>query len=418
MTAGNPPSEWERVRIKDCCFRPEYGYTASASQEPVGPKFLRITDIQDGRVEWSKVPYVGRPESGGRSYSLEAGDIVIARIGATTGKAFLIEECPEAVFASYLMRLRTKPGLLPKFLNYYFQTSEYWGHIDSQKGGRLKGGVNIPILESLEIPLPPPLEQQAIAWALDAVQKAKEARQHELALERERKAALMEYVFTHGTRGEPTKQSEIGEIPASWRVKPLCSIASIRYGLGQPPELDAQGVPMIRATDIKRGRVLSAGVLRVKREAIPEAKKPYLQKGDIIVVRSGAYTGDVAMYDGRWETAVAGYDLVVSFLSAEVKSDFLSQYLLSEGAQRYFKSQRDRAAQSHLNAQQLGEALIPLPLGEEQEEIARLLRIIDSKIDALEREGAALDELFRAMLEELMTGRLSAAPLIEEHQPQ
>src|SRR5690348_18497165 len=89
MTTEHSPSLWKRAALRDCCFRPEYGYTASASQEPVGPKFLRITDIQNGQVEWNKVPYVEKPEDAARSYLLETGDIVIARIGATTGKAFL-----------------------------------------------------------------------------------------------------------------------------------------------------------------------------------------------------------------------------------------------------------------------------------------------------------------------------------------
>jgi len=67
----------------------------------------------------------------------------------------------------------------------------------------LKGGVNIPILENIEIPRPAPIVQAAVIRILDAIQTSKEARQRELALERERKAALMEYLFTHGTRGEP-----------------------------------------------------------------------------------------------------------------------------------------------------------------------------------------------------------------------
>ena len=53
-------------------------------------------------------------------------------------------------------------------------------------------------------------EQRVIAHVLQTVQKTKEARQRELALEREHKAALMEHLLTHGTRGEATKQSEIG----------------------------------------------------------------------------------------------------------------------------------------------------------------------------------------------------------------
>jgi len=54
---------------------------------------------------------------------------------------------------------------------------------------------------------------------------------------------------------------------------------------------------------------------------------------------------------------------------------------------------------------------LPLPPLEEQYGIAMTLRACDTKITALERETILLDELFQSMLEELMTGRLSAIPL-------
>ena len=68
------------------------------------------------------------------------------------------------------------------------------------------------------VPLPPLPEQRAIAYVLRAVQAAREARQREVNLERERKATLMAHLFTHGTRGEPTKLTPMGEIPKSWGV--------------------------------------------------------------------------------------------------------------------------------------------------------------------------------------------------------
>ena len=72
------------------------------------------------------------------------------------------------------------------------------------------------------IPLAPSLpEQRAIAHILHTIQEAKAARQRELALERERKAALMDYLFSYGTKSEPRKQTEIGEIPESWEVVSL-----------------------------------------------------------------------------------------------------------------------------------------------------------------------------------------------------
>ena len=151
---GEIPESWEVVRLGDYCYKPDYGYTESANDSPVGPKFLRITDIQNDVVNWEKVPYCVCNEKTKEKYLLKTGDIVIARIGATTGKAYIIDDCPEAVFASYLIRVRTKDDLLPVFLAQYFRSNNYWRQIDQSKGGRLKGGVNIPILSHLILPLP------------------------------------------------------------------------------------------------------------------------------------------------------------------------------------------------------------------------------------------------------------------------
>ena len=165
---GEIPENWEVVRLGDYCCKPDYGYTESANDSPVGPKFLRITDIQNDAVNWENVPYCICSEEIKEKYLLKNGDIVIARIGATTGKAYIIDDCPEAIFASYLIRVRTKDNLLPIFLAQYFRTNNYWRQIDQSKGGRLKGGVNIPILSHLVLPLPHLSEQQRIAEILQA----------------------------------------------------------------------------------------------------------------------------------------------------------------------------------------------------------------------------------------------------------
>ena len=69
-----------------------------------------------------------------------------------------------------------------------------------------------------EFPLPPLPEQRAIAHILQTIQEAKSTRQREIELERECKATLLDHLFSHGTKGEPRKETEIGEIPESWEV--------------------------------------------------------------------------------------------------------------------------------------------------------------------------------------------------------
>ena len=166
---GLLPEHWEVVRLGEVSEHPQYGYTASATERIVGPKFLRITDVQDSHVDWSLVPYCEINDTEVARYCLRQGDILFARIGATTGKTYYFNGTQQAVFGSYLIRVTTKTPLLPEYLSHFTATEIYWNQINASKGGRLKQGINIPILQSLLLPLPPLAEQQEIARILTAV---------------------------------------------------------------------------------------------------------------------------------------------------------------------------------------------------------------------------------------------------------
>lgn len=200
MEIGEMPERWEVVRLGDYSHKPDYGYTASAVDIPVGPRFLRITDIQGDGVNWATVPYCECDNETRQRYLLEPGDLVIARIGATTGKVYLIYDCPEAVFASYLIRVRTMPELLPDFLSHYCQTGNYWQYIGANKGGKLKGGVNIPILQNLILPLPTVDEQREISATLRACDAKIAALEREAVALDELFRAMLEELMTGRVR--------------------------------------------------------------------------------------------------------------------------------------------------------------------------------------------------------------------------
>lgn len=157
---GLVPESWEVVELGDVCEKPQYGFTDSASLSG-NAKFLRITDITEYGVQWNDVPFCNCNDVS--KYELKDGDIVFARIGATTGKSYLINNPPKSVYASYLIRVRCKKEISPDFLIYYFASEQYWKQIDSTKGNNLKGGVNGSILSKLFIPKPCIAEQNHIA---------------------------------------------------------------------------------------------------------------------------------------------------------------------------------------------------------------------------------------------------------------
>ncbi|MGO8950676.1 MAG: restriction endonuclease subunit S, partial [Ktedonobacterales bacterium] len=159
---------WKELPVSEICEPPQYGYTESATLDRIGPKFLRITDIQNGRVDWESVPYCSCPEPA--KYLLLPNDLLFARTGATTGKSFLIETTPgPAVFASYLIRLRVRERVIPEYLYGYFQTPSYWLQIGSGAAGTGQANVNGKKLASIHVPVPPISEQQHIVKYLDAV---------------------------------------------------------------------------------------------------------------------------------------------------------------------------------------------------------------------------------------------------------
>lgn len=213
---GSMPVSWRLVPLGECIAPPDYGFTASASNQPVGPRLLRITDIEDGSVDWAKVPYCSCDSESLKAKRLHRNDIVVARIGATTGKAFLIRDCPEAVFASYLIRLRAyEERVSPQFLYYYMQTEAYWRHIEQNKGGRLKGGVNVPILKALPIPLPEREDQVGIVEVLQAIDR-------KIDLHR-RKRAVLDELFKTLLHKLMTGAIRVADLDRSARASNLAS---------------------------------------------------------------------------------------------------------------------------------------------------------------------------------------------------
>ena len=130
------PNGWKIETLGKLSSAIQYGYTARAQTECAGPKMLRITDIQNDAVKWDEVPFCRISKEEIKKYLLASNDIVFARTGATVGKSYLIPEpVPDSVFASYLIRVRLTDEVLPKYVSYFFKSSNYWRQITESQAG-------------------------------------------------------------------------------------------------------------------------------------------------------------------------------------------------------------------------------------------------------------------------------------------
>ena len=160
------PSSWVWTTVGEISQSILYGVSESAKSRGTY-RLLRITDIQDNTVNWNTVPFTDYEDEKAEAYLLKDGDILFARTGATVGKSYLVNNLQEkAIYASYLIRVKTNHYVLPEFVKYFFESGFYWEQVLGNSVGIGQPNVNGTILSNLELPIPPIMEQKRIVKEL------------------------------------------------------------------------------------------------------------------------------------------------------------------------------------------------------------------------------------------------------------
>ena len=402
---GTIADNWKLAPLMDLAEKPQYGLTAKAASEG-DAKFLRITDITERGVNWDAVPFCSAEEKKIAKCRLKAGDIVFARIGATTGKSHLITDPPEAVFASYLIRVRASDQLEPGFLIQFFRSSGYWQQVDANKHTNLKKGVNGSVLSELLVPLPPLPEQKKIAHVLSTVQRAIETQERIIQTTTELKKALMHKLFTEGLRNEPQKQTEIGPVPESWNVVPLSDLCKFQSG-GTPskknPEFWQGTIPWVSPKDMKRPR-LNEVTDHISEEALESGSKLAPAGSVFVVVRGMILAKTVPVALAEVPMAI-NQDMRAIVPGPKLRSDFLLYALETLRGTLFKKVGRSGHGTCTLMSHEIAAFKIPLPELETQEKVAAAIKNLERTKELHEEKRTQLQGLFRTLLHELMTAK-------------
>jgi restriction endonuclease S subunit len=161
--------DWEMMEIGEIC-KPEYGFTEKAMDQG-DVRFIRITDISEtGFLKKEDLKYIMLTQEA-RNSLLSKGDILVARTGATFGKTMLFEEEYDAVFASYLIRLRfPKDKINPRYYWAFAQSDNYWKQANALMTGGGQPQFNGNAIVQVKIPVPPLETQEAIVAEIQAEQ--------------------------------------------------------------------------------------------------------------------------------------------------------------------------------------------------------------------------------------------------------
>jgi restriction endonuclease S subunit len=162
---GDVPQHWGVKRLKFLLSESlQYGANEAAQlQDPDLPRFVRITDIDErGRLRPETLRSL--PEDVAQPYMLRDGDLLLARSGATVGKAFLYDVTwGRCAYAGYLIRARLDQRRgLAKFVHLFTQSRAYWEWIGGSFIQATIQNVSAEKYGSLWLAVPPLDEQQRI----------------------------------------------------------------------------------------------------------------------------------------------------------------------------------------------------------------------------------------------------------------
>ena len=420
---GEIPAHWKVRRLKSVAVVQLSNVDKKSTEGQAGVRLCNYTDVYYREHVGPDVEFMPATatEEQVRRFSLRAGDVLITKDSEDwtdiAVPAVVTQDLPGVLCGYHLALIRPDSGCDGAFLSRALSAIGPRDQYQLSANGITRYGLTGDSIRASVLAIPPLAEQRGIAAFLDRETEkidtliAKKERLIELL--QQKRTALISRAVTKGLDPNvPMKDSGVGwlgEIPAYWEVRRLKSISEIRYGLGQPPKESPDGLPLIRATNVNSGHITDAGMVYVDPLEVPSGRRAFLSAHEIIVVRSGAYTADSSIVPRKYEGAVAGYDMVVTARSAN--PEFLATALLCpyvRDAQLVVAS--TRSAQPHLNAEELGEALILLPPLSEQQSIAGFLRSETPKLDAFTakiREAIErLRELRAALISAAVTGRI------------
>ena len=402
---------WDTACLDELSDFIQYGYTASAS--PRGQvRMVRITDIQGGDVDWEDVPFCNIEHSDESKYLLQAGDILIARTGATVGKSYIVPRgVPKSVFASYLIRLRPSTHVDAMYIKYFMDSGLYWKQVRANQVGIGQPNVNGSKLSRFTAPLPPLAEQKRIVARIEELLSEID---NGIANLKRGKALMVTYrqsVVQSAISGklggrnldcEKWREMRLGDVTAELRTGPFGS------SLHKHDYVDS-GIPVINPAHIFNGRIVPSSSVTVSLATRDRLAAYVLKENDIIMGRRGEMgrCAIVTKHETGW---LCGTGSLILRLRENADPRFVQRVISSPLVRDFLREASVGSTMDNLNQKAFKSLPLNLPPLDQQKQIVDTIELsfdaIDTLAVTLEHELSRVAQLRNSILHQAFTGQL------------
>lgn len=362
--------------------------------------YLRITDINDdGTLNKSGLMSVIGDDA--EKYILQPNDIVFARTGNSTGRAYYYDGSDrELVYAGFLIKFSLDSSKVnPRILKYYTHSKPYYDWVKSFDTGGTRGNINAKTYGSMPIVLPSRPTQDRIVSILKSLDdKIEVNRRINENLEQQAQALFKSWFvdFEPFKNGEFV-ESELGMIPKGWRVGNIYDYIDVIYGAPYKSSLfndKREGLPLIRIRDLKTNAPQF-----FTPEILPNTE--YIEAGDIVAGMDAEFTPHIWL----GEKGVLNQRCCKFSGKKESISNFYILFLVKPELE-YVQSYKTGTTVSHLGKSDIDRFRFVTPSLEVIEEFSDKVDDMLKEVINRANESRRLASLRDTLLPKLMSGEL------------
>lgn len=402
--------EFKTVTLADVSMnnKGEYGIGASAVDYSDDLyTYLRITDINDdGTLNNDDLKSVD--DNDAKNYLLKENDIVFARTGNSTGKAYYYNKMDgELVYAGFLIKFSLDPEKInPKFIKYYVLSEEYKGWVNSMCTGSTRPNINAIMYGNMEFLLPPREQQDFLVNILEEIDKKIEVNKKI----NKNLNAILDLIIGEIINNSPSnglKTFKIDDLPlVITDYVANGSFASLKENVSI---LDTEDYAyFIRNTDLK-SRIFEK---YVDKHSYDFLKKSSLYGNEIIISNVGD-VGSVYLCPFLDKPMTLGNNMIM--VKSKDKESYLNFYLYllfkSEYGQYLLSTITTGSVQLKFNKTMFRSLEIVIPTEEKLTKFNKIVNPIFEQIKINQEEINKLQKLRDTLLPKLMSGEIDVSKI-------
>lgn len=305
---------------------------------------------------------------------------------------------------------------------FWWLTSQYKS-LRGLAGGDLRDGLNLDMIGSIPVPIPPPDVQCAIAAFLDRETKRIDAliekKQRQREVLQEKRAALVSHAVTKGLNPKAKMKNSgiewLGEIPAHWDVARLRYLGSCQNGISIGGECFGSGFPFVSYGDVYKNKVLPASVEGLVQSSKDDRTRYSVVAGDILFTRTSETVEEIGLSSVCLSTIAdatfAGFLIRFRPHDERLRPEFAAYAFRNDRLRAFFVKEMNLVTRASLSQDLLKDMPVLLPPATEQSKITNFLDHETNRLDRLdqhiETSCRLLAEYRTALIVAAVTGKVN-----------